>query len=144
MSFGLKIRSAVSSLFLLCFLLYTASPLAFSYRSNDAPDSYTKPIEVSVQNFHLFLLKLFASGIAQHSGQDNGSSSVTFLLKKKRAVVRSNILVHPVDVPAPDLSAALSDALPRLPDLSPAPYHDEPDSLDGFQRFSSGLSPPSA
>jgi hypothetical protein len=136
-------------LFILYFFTFIASPLSYAFedgsrnpaslRSRQAVDGYRAVSE----NIRIFLLDLLCSNFIPKKTDTRAPTIVSFLIKKKRALVRSNSLIKLPPVEYDATGAGVPYLL--VPDApGAAAYCPEASLFRHFYSVSSGLSPPSA
>ncbi|MBI3755308.1 MAG: hypothetical protein HY265_04005 [Deltaproteobacteria bacterium] len=127
-----------SIIFSICFSIYAASPLLYTYEDGK---TYSQT-GANSSNLKLFVVDLLLSNLTHHKSQAKHSGALPILLKKKRATLSSDKLNMPekqeknpgviADLPVP------SETLYRI-----ATQNNEPKLNEYFYRHHSGLSPPS-
>lgn len=137
-------KRLVGTVFLLCFLFYTVSPLSSSVIQNNKHGLWARPAGLSLKNIRLFLLEMFVSQFSAPQADPNeGAPSITFyLLRKTKVVVPSKKNTYAKDIPIPEGLTPWSHA-PAWFAASPLIASlDVPKAVHGFHLFHSGLSPP--
>lgn len=144
-----KRNKIIMFLFLLYFVSYIISPLSYTFADDRPNPSFTwiKPVvdsfTTATKSIRIFLWDTLYSNLVQKETGSNAPPTISFLIKKKRAVVRSNSPLKPLpveygsgEIGVPQLSAF--DA------ISTVAYCPRVTSYKYFYLVPSGLSPPSS
>lgn len=138
----------VTFLFLLYFFTFIISPLSYAFE-DDRPDPATLWIRPVVDSYttasksiKVFLWDLVCSSLVRKSDNSETPSSVSFLMKKKRAVIRSNSPVKqlPVEYGSAEIDVPHESIFETIGTVA---YCSNIASYKHFYLVPSGLSPPS-
>lgn len=134
-----KNRSLFCAIFSVCFFIYSVSPLLYAYKYEDvAGDIQLKPLR-------LFVVDLILSKLApKDSEEKKTSSTISFLLKKKRAAVSAGKSLNLPQYHANKADISSDFTIDYNPILirTISIHHDRSKLLQDSYLSYSGLSPP--
>jgi len=138
-------RKILSALLLICFVIYSASPLSFSFQTVKTDGISTAESNLYVKNCNLLLLELLLDSFSLKCDADNflpDEADGTILIKKKRMILST---ADPLIKSLQTCKYAKISDIPVAPEkIAYCPF--TPDNKinfhEGFHPLYSGTSPP--
>lgn len=132
-----RIRNRIHYLVFFLFFVYTASPLSLTFE-------YKPWAQVSVSGVRLMIVDLLISKLAGNKDEDKSSSSVNFLLKKKRATLTTEKLKLSKKHVKSEAIVSENPTVSRASCIASVVEKNKSAINKGFYLSYSGLSPPAA
>lgn len=143
----LKRNKIITLLFIFYFVSYVISPLSYTL-ADDRPDpafTWVRPVVDSFttvsKSVRIFLWDQLCSNLVPKETGSDAPSTISFLVKKKRAVVRSNTLIKSLSVEYGAVNTGVLH-LPAPDAFRTVAYYPKATSWQNFYLKPSGLSPP--
>ncbi len=131
-------------LFLLYFILYSASPLSFTFGDKRGMKRLLSGnASLSENVLHIFLLDAIFSGFSPEEEEKEDNADFKIFLRKLRAVISENKAVKLIDVDTITAGAVSERSPAFLFAYGTVPHHIN-ELRNGFTPLYSGLSPPAA